>query len=337
MKKIIALFSSDEAPLYKSDVYRSLALPKNYVLHFRYNKRHIDRNFLDNLEILKKRNCVVFFASGNDRSILADDRNIKTFSIRKVKIKDIVKSYDTKWIHFYLQLGDFIDFKITKHDKRLIPPRQFVSEVSVSMGDEGKWIDRVKAIKNEFDDLIFFNIKSIKSKLWKKSCKQSPSYLTFSKESRFQLVDEEEYNVEFCFADFNEKGKAFNAEGNSKELSINIPTDFRIGAIVDNRNFFINTHSIEVRRVSRALRFYPDNKRNYEVILNFDIRRKKTKIFWFGVLSAISFFSFFLSQLSIELYKKVVIDFGDMVVLCLIGIILIGVSASFLYNLFNKK
>ena len=37
----IALFSSDARDLYKADVFRALALPAGYVLHFRYPQKYV--------------------------------------------------------------------------------------------------------------------------------------------------------------------------------------------------------------------------------------------------------------------------------------------------------
>src|SRR5205809_928325 len=91
----IAFFSSDAHDLYKADVFRVLALPKNHTIQFRYKRKYIDGELLSNLDQLKGKEGCVFLVTGNTTSeVPSAERNLEIFSIRKVKILDYYNDID---------------------------------------------------------------------------------------------------------------------------------------------------------------------------------------------------------------------------------------------------
>ena len=84
MKKI-CFFSSDARTLYKKDVFRVMALPKGYTIHFRYLFKYVNLA-LDKIEDFKNRDCVIFFSYGND---LKNPLPLKNVSLREAIIEDI--------------------------------------------------------------------------------------------------------------------------------------------------------------------------------------------------------------------------------------------------------
>ena len=106
MKKI-CFFSSDSRPLYKKDVFRVMALPNGYTIHFRYRFTHLGLD-LDKIDDLKAQKCVIFFSCGND---LKNPKPRINYSLREAIIEDIKKNDDTGLVHFYLKLQDFKEFE----------------------------------------------------------------------------------------------------------------------------------------------------------------------------------------------------------------------------------
>jgi hypothetical protein len=101
----VAFYSSDARDLYKADVYRALALPKGYVLQFRYLKKYIHPDLLANLSNLRGQAGLIFFVSGNNppvpptgagngqgRQPALGIHPIRHVTIRDIKIDDNTES-----------------------------------------------------------------------------------------------------------------------------------------------------------------------------------------------------------------------------------------------------
>ncbi len=154
--RIAAFLSSDEAHLYKIDIFRALALPVDYSLHFRYPKRYIDPVYLSNLDLLKKEQCGIFYLAG------LPSKYQGIFSIRKVIVENYLISEETGLVNFSLRLKDFADFKIVdKSEKEKVEGRYFVSSFEVEKVSKNRWIDRVEAVRNYFNENLFFNFQPI--------------------------------------------------------------------------------------------------------------------------------------------------------------------------------
>src|SRR5688500_19066106 len=105
----IAFFSSDQRGLYKSDIYKCLCLPKDYVIQFRYQKKYIHSNITP-ASTLNKSGVIFFTVTDqiNDATVVKEN-----ISIREVVIVDVEDKKDTGLVHFFLKLGEFKHYTIS--------------------------------------------------------------------------------------------------------------------------------------------------------------------------------------------------------------------------------
>jgi len=150
-QQIIALFSSDARELYKVDVYRAAALPAGYILHFRYQRKYIQPELLSRIGSLRGARGIVFFVSGNDLSKPSDEQTLAFHSLRTVIVRDVDEDLTINTFHFYLELADFVDSTIHAGTAAsLLPPKAFVSEITVDEGPNKQWLDRVTQLSPKF-------------------------------------------------------------------------------------------------------------------------------------------------------------------------------------------
>lgn len=338
MSKMICFFSSDEAHLYQLDIFRALALPNAYILHFRYKPELLDETIVSP-KSLKARECVIFFAKNNNPDISKEKRQIEIVSVRKAKVKHVDDRSDTGLIHFYLELNNFADINIVDSAmKDKIPPNKFVSELMVEEGNKNEWIERVEGIKDKFPNAIFFNINSIKNN--KKIIR--PSFSKIEKESYYKLFEEHEYALDLSFSDTSNGKAVFKNEIKSNRISINLPEELYIGASADNRTFTFITHSLDIEKTSSFVKFYSCFKDICnDIILKFCIERKKRKPWILGCLSIAGLLALVASQITIELIKK---EANNSIILpisptwfLVIALTLAFGSAYISYIFFNKK
>lgn len=63
--KTIGFFSSDARMLYKVDIFRVLSLPKQSVIHFRYDAKYVAKGIIDDIKKYIGKVGVVFYRIGN--------------------------------------------------------------------------------------------------------------------------------------------------------------------------------------------------------------------------------------------------------------------------------
>ena len=68
MQNLIGFFSSDARPLYKEDVYRTLALPEKSIIHFRYNQKYVQDGIVSNINDYIGKLGVIFFVTAHIQS-----------------------------------------------------------------------------------------------------------------------------------------------------------------------------------------------------------------------------------------------------------------------------
>lgn len=155
--KILALFSSDARELYKADAYRVLALPSGYSIQLRYKRKYIDGATLAQIQQLQGRQGIVFFVSGNDTGKPEDARSLSLTSLRAFEVLEVAEDTKIETFNFYVKLGNFID--ATPHSAtsaQLLPPRAFVSELTVEEGPNNAWLNRVTSICSHFPNLTSY-------------------------------------------------------------------------------------------------------------------------------------------------------------------------------------
>lgn len=339
----IALFSSDARELYKADVYRALALPTGYVLHFRYPQQYVQPEILANLYSVVNKEGVIFYVSGNDTAIAPEQRKLTLYSIRSVVIRDIVLDQNIGAVHFYLEMKDFTD--ATPHpatSKEITPPTLFVSKISVDHGPNNKWINRVDAVKAHFSDLPFFLVDAVQQG----TKRLSPTYSEPDKSSSYHLDDESDYQINIVTYDPTSGGTGLSVENGSTDVSLSIQPGHRIGAQSDAQPYKLQTHSIPRQKVSTYSRLLAVNysatdapapgRPDYRVMLEWTVKKKWTRAWQFGVLSALAALGLGLAKLATDDLAKVNVTLANGL-LAIGAAISIGLAAGLFYVAFNKK
>jgi len=329
MENLIGFFSSDARPLYKEDVYRALALPEKSIIHFRYDQKYVQDDIVTNhLRYLNSKG-VIFFVTGNDLDIPEHQRSIETHSIRKVLVRNIYKSEDTRHFHFLLELHDYYDCTIVQRE-----PSKFVSCISVSDGIGHCWIDRVKVVKSYFDNILFFKYEILR----KDNKRLSPEYSPSDDDAVYRLVHEKEYKLAFSFYD-KLGGDSHLDIVDSEHINVHYKECSKIGAIIDDRRFKLLTRTIQQSLKPDTLKISPkpnEGELTYEVISFFEIKKGSKNSWIFGLLSSLAFLSIILSQI-VGAYIRMSNPHWLIALLSLGAILSFGVSGALLFGRFNKK
>lgn len=341
---IVALFSSDARELYKADVYRAVALPAGYAIHFRYPRAIIHGSCLTKIDKLKNRKGVIFFVAGNDTNLPEDQRNITIHSVRYVTILDIDEDLEIAHYHFYLRLDEFAD--VTPHsgvDRDLLPIRTFVSEIPVKEGVNNKWIDRVKVLAPHFQGLAFLMVKGI----WGSGKLLTPTYDRENRASRYNLSEESQYRCTLTWYNPGARDTGIHVE-NSKDsiVELSVPEDHRFGVHEDSDRFKLHTHSLVYKTAETSTYIY-DRKGHYNGVeepkawriqLNWTVTRRRKRAVTFGALSALAAVGLLLAKAaSDQVTSRAAIFDWTFWALSLTALTCIWCSAGALYELFNKK
>jgi hypothetical protein len=330
MEQLIGYFSSDARPLYKEDIFRALALPSGSVIHFRYDQKYIQDDIVTNPDSFIDTKGIIFFVTGNDLNIPENERKKQTYSIRMVTLKGVSRSEDTRHFHFFLRLDDFCYCTIASTESR-----KFVSRIAVNYGTENRWIERVKVVKDDFDDILFFKYEVVDHG----GNRVKPKYSKYSQDAVYELLDESEYRLDFSFFDKRDGASNLSIE-ESEGLSVHYRECSKLGATIDDRQFRLHTGFISHMRKPAVLKFRPtpnDNQElDYEVISFFDIKKNIKRTALYGLLTALGFAGIVLSQVIgafVKLNKPTCLIIG----LSIVAIILFGIAGAFLFGKFNKK
>lgn len=335
-RKTIALFSSDARELYKADIYRALALPSGYVLHFRYERLYIEPGLLARVFSLKGESATIFFVAGNNISIPPAERQVSLYSIREVTIKDIVNDLNIDSIHFYLELGDFVD--ATPHtatDHALLAPKTFVSEISVDDGPNKNWSQRVAAISAHFQDLMFFTIQAIK----KDGHVQLPFYDSNTRSSEYRLNEESAYECAIAFLDPGTKPHGLEVANGNDAVQLIVPAKHRLGAGRDMTIFNLQTHTLPQKNIicfSHLQDSGATNREAWSIELKWKLTRGVRQAVIFGIASGVAAIGLAVGKLATDNLAGT--NYGPLNwILGLVSVAFIGSAAGYLYEFFNKK
>jgi len=327
MASQICFFSSDARELYKSDVFRVLALPKEYVIQFRYQTKYIQDSLTSNLNQLVNKEALIFYVSGNDTTKPKEERELKYSCIRKVKIIDFYKDTKIDTVHFFLEMGDFYNGEIHPDN---FPVEFSVSELFVSESPKPEWFNRVVEIKEYFKNPLYFNISSIKHN----GSEIKPTYQKETHTSVYSIEDENDYQIEVAFYDDKFGDSSLNAKSDSEKVLFF--DKHLVGGRADTKFFELSTKSIFERKVKTNITFIPNEFDLLNVDLNFKINKSNWKQWTFGLFSFIIVVCVFGIKCSVDTtngFDLTSINYWLLAV-CSIGFIL---SSSFLYKIFNKK
>jgi hypothetical protein len=343
----IAFFGSDSRDLYKTDIFRALALPKGYVLQYRYQKKHIHQELVTNLAGMKGQAGQIIFVTGNDLSKAEADRMLAFHPIRQVTIKDVYIDPNIETVHFYLEMGDFTDSAHHANTAAThLPPQVFVTKITTQDNPAKSWIDRVKAIEAHFNKSLFFNVAAVR----KGGKVLKPTYSTKERASRYSLNDEAGYQLDVSFFDPKAGQSGLTVENTSDDVVLSMPSNHRIGAEKDTTVFPLHTHTITKRQeIASSLlkeRVAPPPAGGatapspaipeFDVRLQWFVTRGSWKPWAFGGLSILAALSVAGAKVATDDLSKLQLGLANYIIgaVSLLGL---GLAASLLFSLFNKK
>ena len=341
-KKVFAFFSSDAREKYKSDIFRTLALPHKYVIHFRYQTKYIQPKLLSNLNTLLNKEGVIFYANGNDTNKDKDKREITFLSIRNVIIKDIYRDDTLDLVNFYLELSDFVDCKFIENTpKELVTPNFSVSEIEIDSGQKNKWGERVNLLQNYLKNTLYYFINSVRQG----NTELEPKYSKLAKESFYELNDESDYQIYFSVFDPSNGEYGLEVKNSGDTFDIDIPYEHKVAAPRDTELFVLHTHTLQVLSKSEVTTYSirsssptvaPTPMIDLSVKLHWKIIKKFWNIVLFGIFSIIAAIGLALAALASTDLSKTSFTMLN-IALAVISALLIGFAASLLFWMFNKQ
>jgi hypothetical protein len=345
--------------LYKSNVFRSLALPKGYVWQYRYRREHIHGNLITNLQSLKGQSGVYFFATGNDLKIDPDKRTLTYHPIRNVVVCDVVEDQLTGRVHFFLEMGDFVDvlpLPATPADR--LSAKCLVTKITTQAAPAKNWEERVKGLAAHFPDLLFFHIAAVR----KDRVTLQPEYSASDRASRYPLTEETGYQVDISFFDPKGGRKGLLVDNSSPDAALNVPSTHYVGAETDTTTFPLETHTLP-REHLLARTVFKERPRSapaatapsppagaqatppatadeeqpvFDVQLQWYVTRGSHKPWVFGGLALMAAVGVALAKLATDDLSKTCLTWVN-AVLALGAAICVAVPAALLYWLFHKK
>ena len=334
----ICAFSSDSRELYKADIYRVLALPEDHIVHFRYKKKYVDDNILNNSKKLKKQKVAIFFTHGNDLSS-SDDNKFQHFSVRWANITTTEFSPETDVFHIYMKLGEFCNVKIdTGNSDEKKPPTKFLSKLKCTeINEKNNWQSRILAIKDYFPKMTFFHVKSIRSG-WRDKCIH---YKDSKKSSHYNLTHGDRYVLKLAVSNPDASDTKIEISDSSEEITINCINPFETSIQFDDHDIPISVKTLQVFKQASLLEFKPAKKKNnadgYEVLgeyatnIEFNLNLSIKRPLIFGVFSTMAFWAVLLAR---PISNSAAWP-SDCTLL--ISTLLFYVSSSSLFFWFNKK
>jgi len=333
-KEIICALSSDSRELYKADIYKTLSMPENFILHFRYKYKYVDEKILnDDIEKLKEKKVVIFFVAKKD-----DD--YEYISIRKANIHHIEKSDNTELVNIYLKLGEFTNTKININNNDIL-----LKYITCNGEEKVSWKNRIEKVRNYFDkNVIYYFIENITDK---KNRKISIKFNYNSKYSYYKLKQGKEYIINLAisnpFLAIGSKSENYlEVKTNNNDIILNRTLPIYSSVQFDNIQipFFI-TYSNYYKITSHIL-FKPIinlKENNYNEYIS-DIKIEKVNGYIesviFGLLSIFFLIGFFIikdNSYSLSLFSlKLRLNIKLVIV-----IIIFFISTSVLFHKYNKK
>ena len=214
------------------------------------------------------------------------------------------------------------------------------SERSVSEGPDKLWINRVKSVKDNFEPILFYNIKAVT----RKGTAIKPRYSTLSRSSYYVLSDESEYHVEIDFYDLQAGQSGLDVKEESDELTLYTELPNRLGTESDTRFLILHTHSLSRQRAIASTRLAGTYRQpatsgpviDYEVDLQWHITKGKWKPWAFGAFSALAAAAAAGVGVGTENLGELSLNTTNALI-GILSLLFIGVAAGFLFQLFDKK
>lgn len=327
VENVIAIFSSDARPLYKKDIFRVLALPKDYVIHFRYQTKYLSDDF-NHISELKDKRAIVFFTIGNDLELAEEARNITNIAIREARIVDAIQEENTGMYHLFLKLLDFVNASIPIGQTNM-PPSKYVSKIKVTNLQKDIWINRVNEVKHKYQNTMLFLVDGI----YEGEKRLELNYSNEFKNSYYQLFDDKQYLLKISFFDPSQGRNSISVHEENHLVYFNMAGKFSIETKLDDRIYRLATKNLESDKASTTLTFLStgeENQSTFDVGISLNIKRKRWKTLIFGICSSAILLGVVLGNYSFK-------GSSPKYYLAIIALVLVGVGPAILFKTLNKK
>lgn len=338
MEKIICAFSSNYRNLYLADIYKVLAMPNDFIIHFRYKKQYISDEIFSSPEKFLNKEVGIFFTDIDKNS-----NNATNYSIRISKLIKFEYSAATELCHIYLSLGDFANIDISKTNvKENLPTSKYLIELDCHRKPiVPSWFEKINQIKAFFPWLSFYHIKGLKS--WKGKT-ISLKTREDKKSTYYKLTHGEKYLLDLSLANPDKHPAKINFVSSSDDVSANINNPIVLTAQFDDITVPLYLKSLNVNNESSYIAFVPEvsEKSDLEAITEFQANLEVEKglgfkrAIGFGVLSVFALSSFWVIKDHSDSFdhfsSSLDIDWH-----LVLAILILFVSTSYLFSKFNKK
>jgi hypothetical protein len=332
-KKII-LFSSDATELYKADIFRVLALPIEYTIQFRYERKYVLEKFRDNPAQLINREAVAFFLAGNDLNTPVGERKLKPYPIRQCKIKNAFLDKGTDQIILILKLDQFADCEIDSvTEPSRLPPHIFVGEAKLERLIESSWINRVKVVRDHFNKILFYHIRAILLE----NIEIKPVYSEARRISIYNLEEESEYSIECSCYDREHGDIPLHIKCQSTDVSLSNTFETGVRAVQDTRRLPLTIRSLTSDSAPAEVIFSSGTSGVdvNRVNLYWRLKRKPWKPWYLALLTTGGAVGLGLSEGVLKDKHGNFESLSDLAIKTA-GVILIGLVAAQLFRFFNK-
>lgn len=340
MNEMICAFSSDSRELYKADIYRTVNLPDDHVVHFRYKKKYVEEAILSAPETKYGKDVLIFFTVGN--SLDSVPNCVKNVPIRKAKIVNIQIDKDTDVCHIYMQLGKFWKAKISESNHSdVMPIHKFFTTLKLDNSGVLTWKETVESILTSFPDKVFTYIQEVRDQ---DSATIKLKYDKTNKASYYEFIQGKRYHVKIATANPIINSCKIQLENSSDEIEFHCISPLESTVQFDRQIIPLTVKESSTRQTCSTLTFTPTTKesglgdndkeidvehREYSTLIEIRSKQSPVTSFFFGVASALLVAGLGVGR---NAFKG---DFS--LCLALLAAVLIITSAALLHHFFNKK
>jgi len=328
---VICAFSSDNRTLYKADIYRVLSLPKGHVVHFRYKKKYVDDNLLQDNAKLKNEKVAIFFTHGNKDE--NEGNQLTSISVRWATISHFEISTETDVFHAYMKLENFCNVAIDSGNSlEKQPPTKFFSKLACTESSERKnWQSRISEVKDYFPKITFFYLQGI----YKKDKEQFLKYQNNEKSCHYDLIHGDRYILKISLGNPDASETKIEITDTSEEITINCINPIETSVQFDDYDIPISVKTLQVMKQASLLTFRPSDKNNslgeYATNIELNLKLSLIRPIIFGFFSTLAFWAL----LSVKSASSVMVwpqPWEN-----ILPSLLIFISTSLMFFLFNKK
>jgi hypothetical protein len=285
---VLCAFSSDSRTLYVADIYRVLALPNGYIVHFRYKRKYVSESVLSSAVSLEGKRIAIFFTHVDE---FDSEYSYVNIPVRWASVCFVEDSIATDVFHIYMKLDDFCELSIESLDAVARPPSKFLSffECEYKPGfASANWQSRVLLLESYFPKVMFFNLKKLSGRWGERRL----SYDGRSKSCYYTLIAGERCALEISLA--NPKGHKSKIEfsDSSGDVVVSCVNPLETSVQFDDFDMPIFVNSLQVYKQASILNFKPvkdnENFGEYSTSVELELRLSYWRPFLFGGLSVLA-------------------------------------------------